>query len=175
MRIGEIQDREYDAYYARYIDQLLPDINLRDGFERGATATLHFFDDVPLDKLDYRYANGKWSIKEVFQHLVDTERIFIYRCFRIARNDPTPLAGFDQNNFIEPSGASNKSWRDLTLEYTTTRNASVALLNSLSNDDLQNVGSANGSAISARAAAAVIIGHDIWHTKIITERYLYDK
>jgi len=95
-----------------------------------------------------------------------------YRCFRIARNDKTPLAGFDQNIYIDPSGASNKSLSSLLNEYAQTRDSSIALLNSLTEDDLKRKGEANGGDMSARAAAFTIIGHEIWHMEIIANRYL---
>ncbi len=172
MKIIEIQDTEYDLYYGRYIENLLPDTELRVRFKTGCTETLNFFNNIPKLTLDYKYAEGKWSVKEVFQHLIDTERIFAYRCFRIARHDKTVLTNFDQNIYITPSGASQKSIGTLFHEYKTTRDASLSLLFSLSDQDLRNIGSVNNVPMSARAAAAVIIGHDIWHMNIIKERYL---
>jgi len=172
MKISEIQTIEYDPYYGKYIGQLSPDIGLRDGFENGFKATEMFFKSIPHDKVDYRYDVGKWNIKEVYQHLIDTERIFIYRCFRIARNDKTPLSGYDQDDYITPSHASQKSMTDLSSEYRSTRDFSISILNSLSNEDLKCVGNASNTTMSARAAAAIIIGHEIWHAGIIRERYL---
>ena len=172
MIIQEIQSNEYDHYYGRYIKMLSQNLGLIEGFESGASTLLHFIHHLPSEKLNFRYAKGKWSIKEVLQHLIDTERIFIYRCFRIARHDQTSLAGFDQNIYIDPAKASQKSLKVLSKEYECVRAASISLLGSLSDDDLKCIGHANQTPMSARAAAAVIIGHEIWHMEIIKKRYL---
>ena len=120
----------------------------------------------------YRYEAGKWSIKEIFQHLIDTERIFIHRCFRIARNDKTALTGFDQNIYIEPTVQIENLWMIWLEEFRAVRQHSINLLYSLTDEDLKNIGTANDSPMSARAAAFTIIGHEIWHIGIIKERYL---
>ena len=104
--------------------------------------------------------------------MIDTERIFQYRCFRIARHDKTELAGFDQNIFIEPSMASNKTIEAIVSEFIAVRDSSLSLLHSLSEMDLAQIGVANSGDMSARAAAFVITGHEIWHMEIISERYL---
>lgn len=104
MRITDLDTQEYDQYYARYINKLSSKMDLRDGFQIGKKAVIQFFENIPLDKQEYRYEKENWSLKEVFQHLIDTERVFMYRCFRIARNDKTSLAGYNQNIYIEPSG-----------------------------------------------------------------------
>ncbi|MFD2568305.1 DinB family protein [Pseudotenacibaculum haliotis] len=168
----DISPSEYDVYYKRYLDKLSEDTELKIGFKSGKKEVIDFFRKIPEDKLDYRYQPEKWSIKEVLQHLIDTERIFIYRCFRIARRDETPLTGFDQNTYIEPSGASKKSIDQLLYEYEINRNNSINLLLSLSDEDLAFVGNSNGGPMSARVAAFTILGHDIWHMEVIKEKYL---
>ncbi|MFY0604986.1 MAG: DinB family protein [Flavobacteriaceae bacterium] len=168
----ELDSKEYDVYYHRYIDKLSESTSLRKGFLMGKKVVVDFFKSIPEDTLTYRYQPEKWSVKEILQHLIDTERVFIYRCFRIARKDTTPLAGFDQNIYIEPSGANNKSIDDLLNEFIINRNNSMVLLNSLSDEDLKFIGNSNGGKISARAAAFTIIGHDIWHMEVIKEKYL---
>ncbi|TMM52111.1 DinB family protein [Maribacter algarum] len=172
MTIKDLNENEFDPYYGRYIHKLSEHIELTEGFQNGKTKVFQFFNSMPENKLSHRYASGKWSIKEILQHLVDTERIFMYRCFRIARNDKTPLAGFDQNIYMSPSGADNKPIDLLLNEFTATRYASIALLDSLSAEDLNCIGKSNGGAMSARAAAFTIIGHDIWHMDTIKEKYL---
>ncbi|MEE9364044.1 MAG: DinB family protein [Cellulophaga sp.] len=171
MTTSEVQGAEYNSYYKRYID-LVGERSLKEGFEIGENTTVNFFKAIPEDKLEYRYAEGKWSIKEVLQHIVDTERVFMYRCFRIARRDKTALAGFDQDLYIEPSNADQKSLDALLEEYIITRKATSLLVTSLTDDDLRFLGVASDSIISARAAAFIIQGHEIWHMNIIKERYL---
>ena len=104
--------------------------------------------------------------------MIDTERIFMYRAFRIARGDTTPLANFDQTLYIESSRAHLKDFGQLLDEYRNGRNASLSLLQSLERNDLHALGTASNRHISARAAASIVPGHDIWHMDIIKERYL---
>ncbi|QMU65227.1 MAG: DUF664 domain-containing protein [Flavobacteriaceae bacterium] len=172
MITSELTPEEFDTYYSKYIDKLGKNIRLRDRFDSGKQKVIDFFKSIPEEKLTYRYQSEKWSIKEILQHLIDTERIFMYRCFRIARKDMTSLAGFDQNSYIEPSGADDKTIDELLNEFIANRNNSIALLQELSDENLAFIGNANGAKISARAAAFTIIGHDIWHMEIIKERYL---
>lgn len=168
----DLSTSEFDSYYFRYIDKLSNTTSLRKGFETGKDNIINFFKSVPEEKLTYRYEPEKWSIKEVLQHLIDTERIFIYRCFRIARHDKTNLAGFDQDIFIKPSQADAKSIESLLNEFIINRNHSISLLNTLTDEDLCFIGTASGKAMSARAAAFTIIGHDIWHIDVIKNKYL---
>lgn len=168
----DLDKKEFNPYYGRYINKLSNSIKLKKGFEIGKANVIQFFESIPKGKLEYRYASEKWTIKEVFQHLIDTERIFMYRCFRIARNDKTSLAGFNQEIYIEPSGANEKSIEELLNEFMAVRDSSISLINSLNDEALKYVGDANGGDMSARAAAFVIIGHEIWHMDVIREHYL---
>jgi hypothetical protein len=172
MTTKNLNKEEFNEYYGRYIYKLSDDINLRNGFEIGKNNVISFFNSIPYDKLEYRYAPEKWTVKEVFQHLIDTERIFMYRCFRIARNDKTSLAGFNQEIYIEPSRANTKSLDALIVEFNSVRVSSIVFLNSLTDNDLCCIGVSNGDVMSARAAAFTIIGHDIWHMDVIKDKYL---
>lgn len=168
----DLKITEYNEYFSRYINKVANNTDLSKGFEEDKNMVINFFSSIPEDKLEYRYQPEKWSIKEVLQHIIDTERIFMYRFLRIARNDKTALAGFDQNIYISPSQANNKSLEELIHEFTTTRLYSINLINSISENNLQNIGTASESQISARACAFVLLGHSIWHIEIIKERYL---
>jgi hypothetical protein len=172
MKKSDLNSTEYAIYYARYIDTLPNETALRKGFEVGKQTIINFFTSIPNEKLTHRYQPEKWSIKEVFQHIIDTERIFMYRCFRIARRDITTLAGFDQNIYNEPSNANDKSMESLLNEFTINRTNSISILNSLTDEDLLFIGNSNGDAFSARAAAFTILGHDIWHIELIKDKYL---
>ncbi len=172
MTIKDLHTTEFHEYYRRYIFKLSDELPLIGAFVEGKKSTVDFFKGIPADKHSYRYEHGKWSVKEVFQHLIDTERIFMYRCFRIARRDETPLSGFDQNIYIEPSNANNKDMEALITEFQMLQDSSISLLKSLSGHDLMSVGNSNGSPMSARAAAFVIPGHNIWHMNVIKEKYL---
>lgn len=168
----DVNPSEFDTYYTRYIDKLSYETELIKGFETGKDIIINFFKSIPSEKLMYRYQSNKWTVKEVLQHLIDTERIFMYRCFRIARRDETALSGYDQNIYVTPSKANNKSLEDLLNEFAINRNNSVSLLNSLTDEDLSFIGNSNGGAMSARAAAFTILGHDIWHMEVIQNKYL---
>ncbi|WP_400079065.1 DinB family protein [Winogradskyella sp. R77965] len=163
---------EFDDYYLRYIDKLSHKTELRKGFAIGKSTLIDFFKSISEEKLTDRYQPEKWSVKEILQHLIDTERIFIYRFFRIARRDKTALVGYDQNIYIKPSRANNKSIESLLDEFEINRNHSISLLNSLTDHDLCFIGNSNGGLMSARAAAFTIIGHDIWHMEVIKNKYL---
>ena len=169
---SEIKKEEYNEYYTSYINLLDDTTELLDGYFKGRKMMEDLINSIPDDKLTYRYQPEKWSVIEVIQHLIDTERIFMYRCFRIARNDKTELAGFDQDEYIIPSEANSKSKEQLLEEFTSNRNYSISLLKSLSEKNLGFVGNANGGAVSARAAAFIVLGHDMHHSNIIKERYL---
>ncbi|MGE5943440.1 MAG: DinB family protein [Flavobacteriales bacterium] len=172
MQVSDLQPEEFSKNNSRYLDVLPRDLELIKSFKDDYEAILNLYQSMPSDKLDYRYAEGKWSLKEVFQHIIDTERIFIYRCFRIARHDKTPLPGFEQDDYNLPSGADEKSLEALMEEFKAVRQNSIVLLKSLNDTDLKFIGIVNGNPISARAAAFNIIGHNRWHINIINERYL---
>lgn len=172
MIIGDLQPTEFSSFYSGYINKIGKNTRLIVGLESGLIRVSTFFREIPKDKLNYRYANDKWTIKEVFQHIIDTERVFMYRCFRIARHDNTSLAGFDENDYVEPSNANHKTIELLLEEYQVTRQSFIVLLKSLSDTDLKCMGNADGNNLSARAAAFIVLGHELWHEDIIKERYL---
>ncbi len=171
MTINEVKPTENVPYYNVYLDQVENDLSLIDHFEKGRDEVLAFFKAIPVEKQEYRYADGKWTVKEILQHLIDAERVFEYRCFRIARHDGTALAGFDQDDYIEPSMANTKSLSDLLEEFSAIRHSFLTLLKSLNSADFQYIGDANGGPLSARAVAFINIGHYKWHMKVIRERY----
>jgi hypothetical protein len=172
MTVTDILFNEYNSYYKRYLDQIDEDVDLIAGLKKGKKQTIAFFDSLPEHKLLFRYAEGKWTPKEVLQHLIDTERVFAYRAFRIGRGDVRPLAGFDQDAYIEPSEANEKSRIELLDEYDLVRRHTTSLVSSLSERNLMNIGVASDHPLSSRAAAFINIGHEKWHIKIIKERYL---
>lgn len=172
MTTAHLKTTEYHEYYSRYINLVSKETTLLDGFKEDANMVIQYFEAIPSDKLDYAYAEGKWTIKEVFQHLIDTERIFQHRCFRIARHDKTRISGFEQDDYIEPSQANHKSIETLIEEFKAVRQSFIVLLKSLSDTDLKFIGNANGADMSARAAAFTVLGHSIWHINVIKERYL---
>lgn len=172
MTRADLTPQEFDPYYSKYINLLPENVELRESFEQGKERVSAFFNAIPEESLNFRYASGKWTIKEVLQHLIDTERILMYRAFRIARNDKTALASFDEGSYNQYSGARDKSRAQLIEEYEITRLYSLSILNSLTDNDLRNIGVSSMVPMSARAAAFNITGHEIWHCNTINEKYL---
>jgi uncharacterized damage-inducible protein DinB len=121
---------------------------------------------------DFRYAPGKWSIKEVLGHVNDTERIFAYRLLRIGRGDQTPLPGFEQDDYIQTGNFSGRTLKDLLDEFSAIREATIALVRSMDNAAWLRRGVASQKEITATALAFVIAGHVRHHQKLLEERYL---
>lgn len=119
-----------------------------------------------------RYAEGKWTIKEILGHLIDDERIYSYRALRFARNDSTELPGFDQERYAEYSDANNREINDLLDEFTLVRQSTIALFKSLDDAAFMRSGVADGKRVTVRALSYHIAGHELRHMNIIRERYL---
>ncbi|QCE42821.1 DinB family protein [Psychroserpens sp. NJDZ02] len=171
MTILDLQQDEYLPYFKGYIDQA-EGVSLLSGLESSFKTIHSFYLSIASEKLEYRYAEGKWTIKEIISHLIDTERIFCYRALRFARQDKTDLSGFDENAYVLASGASERSIADLLEEYTLVRKATIALFKSFSKTVLISNGIAGSGSVSVRALGFLIIGHEKHHVNVIKERYL---
>lgn len=167
----DLNQNEFDPYYKGYIDKTTG-LSLKEGLKISGDNTINFLESIPLEKLEYRYQEGKWTIKEIIQHLIDTERIFTYRALRIARKDKTKLPGFDQDDFASVSHANERSIDDLMNDYKAVRLSTLILFDSFTEEMLQNIGTASDSPLSVRAVSFITIGHEIHHCQIIQERYL---
>jgi len=126
---------------------------------------------IPEDRGGFRYADGKWSIREVVGHMIDAERIFTYRALRIARGDTTPLATFDENEYVKTAGSEARTLSNLVRELGAVREASVQLFESLPDDAWGRSGVASGKNISVRALVYIVTGHAMHHLRILRERY----
>ena len=169
--IARPQDDEYIPYYGKYIG-LVPDGDLVDTLRTQIRETLSLLRAIPEDRASYRYAPGKWSIKEVVGHLADVERIMTYRALRIARADATPLPGFDENAYVPAANFEARSLGSLAHELAEVRRATVAFFETLEPTVAARRGSANNNEISVRALAYIVAGHERHHVKILRERYL---
>ncbi len=125
----------------------------------------------PPERWDFRYAPGKWSVKEILLHLIDSERVFAYRALCIARGEQTPLPGFEQDDYVPLSGAEGRSPESLLEEYRAVREATLSLFRHLPEESLTRIGKASDNPLSARAAAWIIAGHEVHHLRVIEERY----
>lgn len=161
---------EYPPYYYTYISKVTTD-NLHAALAKHSRESLAFWQDVAEEKGDFAYAAGKWTIKQLINHLSDAERIFAYRALRIARADQTPLAGFEENDYAAIAQVSHRSLRDLVQEFQSVRAASLSLFNSFGDEELSRVGVANNSNISVNAIGYIIIGHSLHHEAVAKERY----
>ena len=131
-----------------------------------------FYDNLPEEKASYAYASGKWTIKEVLQHVIDAERIFSYRALRFARKDSTPLPSFDENSYAQNSNAANRTLQSLKDEFNAVRNSTDLMLASFNEEQLNASGLASDKSITVNALAFIIYGHLLHHKTIIEERYL---
>ena len=158
-------------FYHNYIN-LVTDDNLATAFDKQSSSLIRFFESIPAGKYDYRYAEGKWTIKEVLQHIIDAERVFAYRALRFARMDTTPLPGFDENLFASAAKADRRSWEKLMEELKVVRRSSELLFQSFDEEQLQSNGISSNSPNYVLAIGFIIIGHAMHHQKITRERYL---
>ena len=161
---------EYDPYYEHYVS-LVADSDILDTLGSQSTKLQDIFTAMPEERGDFRYAEGKWSIKELLGHLIDAERMFAYRLFRISRGDETPIEGFEQDGYIENAHSNGRSFADLLEEFSLLRRANMIFFNNMGDDSWTRVGTANNAKISARALVYIMAGHIEHHLGVLKERY----
>lgn len=171
MNVSDILENEYSGHFGTYLKQA-GDGKLIEELEISLHEFIRFVQNIPMDKFDYRYAEGKWTIKEIIQHVLDTERIFAYRALRFSRNDKTPLPSFEEQDYADNSDANSRSIQELLTEFSAVRHSNLLFYKSLSDEQLKRIGTASGNQISVRALGFVIIGHQKHHQKVFEERYL---
>jgi len=159
------------AFYHNYISYV-PGDDLVEAFHSQTPAFIQFIESIPPDKYDYRYADGKWTVKEVLQHIIDAERIFSYRALRFARKDPTFLPGFDENAFADNAEAGKRDWNNLVEEFKSVRMSTEYLFASFDDDQLNAAGTSNNNSIYVLGIGFIVIGHSMHHVKVLKERYL---
>lgn len=164
------QPDEFPPFYAGYIQAVNDDVITE--LEQQAIEIPDFIKAIPLEKGEFAYADGKWIVKELLGHVIDTERIMIYRATCFARNDKNLLPGFEENDYVDNAHFSNRSLESFADEFSLLRRANLYFIKSLSNDELKRFGTANGGLISVKALLFVIAGHVKHHKKILIERYL---
>jgi uncharacterized damage-inducible protein DinB len=162
---------EYDPYYERYIS-LVPDDDIVQTLSAQLEETLKVLGSISESQAGYRYAPDKWSIKEVIGHVVDSERIFAYRALRFARNDHTPIEGYDQDEFARYGGFDQRTLADLAAELEYVRRANIVLFSSFNEAVLERHGMANQVEVSVRALLYILAGHERHHMSVLKTRYL---
>lgn len=162
---------EYDPYYERYVSLVEAD-DMIDKLASQPTKLQDLLTAVPDDRGTFAYAEGKWSTKELVGHLIDGERMFAYRLFRISRGDQTPIEGFEQDGYIENAHSNQRSFAELFEEFSLLRRANMILINNLTDEAWDYTGTANDVRISVRALIYIMAGHIEHHLGILKERYL---
>jgi hypothetical protein len=157
--------------YQGYLD-LVKENDFRDAIAKNTRQFKKLLESIPRKKHDFAYAEGKWTLRELLQHIIDCERVFDYRALRFARMDPTPLVSFDEVAWGRTSGGANRRWKDLLEEFKLVRASSKYLFDSFSDEQLRFVGEANGRPLNAFTIGFLIPGHVAHHINLIRERYL---
>ncbi|TDP02940.1 DinB family protein [Flavobacterium sp. 245] len=171
MNSDQLLENEYSGGFATYIREA-GNVNLIEELEISLHNFIRFVQDIPMDKFDYRYAEGKWTIKDIIQHIIDCERIFAYRALRFSRNDKTALPSFEEDDYANNTDSNKRSIQELLTEFSALRHSTLLFYKSLSEEQLKRIGTASNNQISVRALGFVVIGHQKHHQKVFEERYL---
>ncbi|MCR9172832.1 MAG: DinB family protein [bacterium] len=168
-----LNKNEYHSYFETYIGPLAErNESITEILENSAQSFVELLLALPEEKETFRYAEGKWTIKELLQHINDTERIFQNRALRFARKDATPLPGFDHDNYNDVAFGNKRTLQSLIDEFIAVRQASITLFGSFTEEMLIEKGEANAHLISVRAIGYLVSGHQLHHQRVFEERYL---
>ena len=162
---------EYAPYYETYVS-LVEETDIVSALEKQSDEWRNSFAEISEEMSGFRYAEGKWSIKELIGHLIDGERVFAYRALRFSRNDKTSLPGFEQNSYVVNSNFSDARFADLVEELSLLRRSNILLFKNLSGEMWRRTGTASEAEVSVRALAYIMVGHIRHHVNILRERYL---
>ena len=169
--ISKPEHGEFAPFYQTYINKV-PDGPFLELLRRQGNDLTSDLEALPRERWDYRYQSDKWSIRQVVQHIIDTERVMAYRLLRVSRGDATPLPSFDQNDLLEGIVVKNRRALDILEEFKALRESNIYLISSIEPKAWLRVGHASHAPISARALAYIIAGHAIHHHIILKEKYL---
>lgn len=167
------QPDEYGEFYQGYIN-LVDEQNVVQSLIQQGQKVYAIIRQLTEDEANHRYADDKWSVKEIIGHLLDTERIMAYRALCISRGEETALPGYDHEAYVKGGNFDQRSLQSLSAEYDALRNANISMFSSFSNDQMLRKGTANDTTVSVRALAFIIAGHEKHHIKILEERYSID-
>jgi uncharacterized damage-inducible protein DinB len=164
---------EYAPYFEQYIKLVYSeDTSILESLMSSQKEFESLLRNIPKEKHNFSYAEGKWTLKEVIQHIIDTERIFCYRALCFARNDKTSLPGYDQDVFVVNDNANDRNYYDLLDEMEVLRKSTIHLYKSFSEEALLRIGVASDEKMSVRALGYLFSGHQIHHLNVVKERYL---
>jgi len=162
---------EHAPEFSNYV-ALVAEGDIIQTLEQQIENSLSLLRTIPSNKANFRYAPEKWSVKELLGHLIDSERIFSYRALRFARNDQTPLPGYEQNDYVRNADFDNRDLGEMAEEFATVRRATVQLFRPLNETEWMRRGKANENDVSVRALAYIIAGHELHHMEVLRTRYL---
>lgn len=171
MKISKPEAGTYPAYYEPYIS-IVKGEDLMQELLTEHYDTIDLITSIDLETQHYRYAEGKWNVKEVIQHIMDAERVFAYRALCIARGEQQSLPGYDDMAYVQASGATDRNINDMAREFSVLRASTIELFKSFSATMLEHTGTANKMQISVKALLFITLGHEMHHRKIIEDRYL---
>ena len=160
---------EFAPYYGKYVEKVGPDPMAM--LEALTLSTPRLLAATSPEKAEFRYAEGKWSVKEVVGHLSDAERVFAYRALRIGRADTTDLPGFDENAYVPAGRFGARTLADLVAEFASVRAASLTLFRSFDAEAIARRGTANGQPVTVRALLTILAGHEQHHVKLLRDLY----
>lgn len=163
---------EYPPYYQAYIAKVIGAKDILAQLKKQQTLVIDMINTLSEEKLNYAYAEGKWTIKELLIHIIDTERIMTFRALSFARGEKNEIAGYDHDNYVKESYATTKSSMQLKEEYETNRKATIALFRGFDDKCVDRKGVANGQTISVRGLLYIIAGHELHHLQMLKELYL---
>ncbi|HMO63085.1 MAG TPA: DinB family protein [Ferruginibacter sp.] len=169
--MSKIAPVSYPGYFQKYID-LVPEKDISAAFKNQQIVLEDFFNSIPAQKHQYAYAEGKWTIQEMLQHIIDTERILGYRAVCFARGEQANLPGFDENEYAAQSDAHTRNWNDMVKELLILRQATEMMFAGFTPQMLSQKGIANNNSISVMQLGQMIIGHVYHHKNMVVERYL---
>ncbi len=170
LMIARPEPGEYAPYYDRYIS-LIAGTDILGTLDAQRRQMMLLLSGRDESDGDFRYAPEKWSAKEVLGHVCDTERIFAYRALRIARGDQTPMASFEQDDYVKNGPFAREPLAEIVEDYIAVRRATLTLLRNLDEAAWMRRGVANKNEVSVRALAYMIAGHEVHHRRILEEKY----
>ncbi len=172
MKITKAIPEHAPTYAGNYFKYVIGQDDLVHSLENQLTDFSTFLEQIPREKWDYRYEEGKWTIKGVVSHIIDTEMIFQYRVLRASRHDATEMEGFDENAYEQQANLDERTPQMLLQHFEMARRLSLSMFKGMNADNLDFVATANGQPFSARSGGWLMVGHVMHHMKVIQERYL---
>lgn len=163
---------EHAEYYGRYVSKVPNNVDLISLLREQAMETVSMLQGLTPKQAEFAYAPGKWTIKQVVGHIIDAERVFVYRALRFARQDKTELASFDENSFVDNANFNERTLPDLLEEFQVVRSGTIHFAKSLDADALTRVGIASKNPVSVRALLYIVAGHERHHAELFREKYL---